>query len=128
LVAVTVNVYDVPFVRPETVHEVEMLIHTNKPGFEVTVYSVIAASPLAAGAVHETTDSPSASEVPDTDVGASATLDGTAAVDADDARPVPEAFVAVTVNEYEVPLLRPNTVHDVDAVVQKNEPGDDVTV
>ena len=89
---------------------------------------MIAAPPLEAGAVQDTTDSPLAFDVPDTDVGTPGTLDGTTAVDADDAEPVPDTFVAVTVNEYEVPLVRPGTVHDVEAVVQENEPTVDVTV
>jgi hypothetical protein len=98
-VAVTVNEYDLPLVRPETVHEVEAVAHVNEPGFEVTVYSVIAAPPLDAGAVQETSDSPLAFDVPDTDVGAPATLDGKTAAEADEAEPVPDTFVAVTVNE-----------------------------
>ena len=55
LVAVTVNVYSVPFDKPVTVigladPEAEML-----PGEEVTVYEVIAEPPLNAGAVKVTT-------------------------------------------------------------------------
>jgi hypothetical protein len=38
-------------------------------------------------------------DVPDTDVGTPGTLDGTTAVDAEEAEPVPDTFVAVTVNE-----------------------------
>ena len=56
------------------------------------------------------------------------TVDGTTAVDAEEAAPVPFTFVAVTVNVYEAPFVRPVTVHEVVAVVQLNEPGDDVTV
>jgi hypothetical protein len=67
-------------------------------------------------------------DVPDTDVGTPGTLDGTTAVDAEEAEPVPETFVAVTVNEYDVPLVRPSTVHDVEAVVQENEPEVELTV
>ena len=89
---------------------------------------MIAAPPLEAGAVQDTTDSPLAFDVPDTDVGTPGTLDGTTAVDAEEAEPVPETFVAVTVNEYDVPLVRPSTVHDVEAVVQENEPEVELTV
>jgi hypothetical protein len=46
---------------------------------------------------------------------------------ADEAEPVPETFVAVTVNVYDVPFVRPVTVHEVVAVVHWNEPGDEVT-
>jgi hypothetical protein len=48
--------------------------------------------------------------------------------DAAEAAPVPFTFVAVTVNVYEVPFVRPVTVQLVVTVVQVNEPGDDVTV
>jgi len=40
---------------------------------------------------------------------------------------MPDAFVAVTVNVYEVPFVRPATVHEVEAVVHEKEPGDEVT-
>ena len=66
--------------------------------------------------------------MPDTPVGAPGTVEGMIAAEAVEADPVPAAFVAVTVNVYEVPLVRPVTVQLVDAVVQVNEPGDDVTV
>ena len=46
-----------------------------------------------------------------TPVGAPGTVDGTAAADALDAEPVPTEFVAVTVNVYEVPFVRPVIVH-----------------
>jgi hypothetical protein len=36
-VADTVNVYDVPFVRPVTVQFVELVVHVNEPGVDVTV-------------------------------------------------------------------------------------------
>jgi hypothetical protein len=59
-VAVTVNVYAVPFVRPEIVHG---FTRTHATGvcavvetYGVTVYPVIDAPPLLAGAVQETTD------------------------------------------------------------------------
>jgi len=41
---------------------------------------------------------------------------------------MPDALVAVTVKVYEVPFVRPVTVHDVELEVHENEPGDDVTV
>jgi hypothetical protein len=67
--------------------------------------------------------------VPDTAVGAPGTANGVTAADADEAAPVPIAFVAVTVNVYAVPLLKPVTVADVAHVVDAvKPPGDDVTV
>jgi len=44
-------------------------------------------------------------------VGAPGTVDGVAAADATEAAPVPDAFVAVTVNVYAVPFVRPVIVH-----------------
>ena len=55
-------------------------------------------------------------------------VEGVAAAEATDAEPMPDALVAVTVNVYEVPFVRPVTVHEVVAVVHWNEPDDDVTV
>jgi hypothetical protein len=54
-VAVTVNVYPVPFVNPVTVALVAPVVDAVKPpGDDVTVYPVIAVPPLLAGAVHDT--------------------------------------------------------------------------
>ena len=71
--------------------------------------------------------------VPATDVGAYGTVAGITADDADDAALVPTLFVAVTVNVYDVPLVKPDTVQA--AViglpvfdVQVKPPGDDVAV
>ena len=97
-VAVTVNVYDTPPVRPVTVHEVVAVEHVKPPGDEVTVYDEIAAPPLDDGADQETTDWFVAPAVPETPVGATGTADGTIDEDAEDAALVPFAFVAVTVN------------------------------
>ena len=54
LVAVTVNVYAVPLVKPVTVADVPVVVAVTLPGADVTVYWVVAAPPLDAGAVHET--------------------------------------------------------------------------
>jgi hypothetical protein len=107
---VTVNVYAVPFVRPVTVQLVDAEVHWSEPGDEVTVYPVIAAPPFEDGAVHDTTDWPFALELAETEVGAPGTVDGTAAADAAEAAPVPMAFVPVTLNVYEVPLVSPVTM------------------
>jgi hypothetical protein len=62
-------------------------------------------------------------------VGAPGTVAGIAAAEAADAEDVPEGFVAVTLKVYEVPLVRPVTMHVVapDAV-QVLFPGVEVTV
>jgi len=55
LAAVTENVYAVPFVRPETVAVVAIMVLTDAPpGDAVTVYPVTADPPLLAGAIHDT--------------------------------------------------------------------------
>lgn len=64
LVAVAVNVYAVPFVRPLTVHEPErgvplkeLAVHCCPPGFEVTVKEVgVPPLPLAAPVTVISTD------------------------------------------------------------------------
>jgi hypothetical protein len=64
----------------------------------LTVYELIDAPPVLAGAVQDTTDDAFPAPEPDTPVGAPGTVDGVTAADADEAEPVPLAFVAVTVN------------------------------
>jgi hypothetical protein len=54
--------------------------------------------------------------------------DGVTAFDGLDAGPVPTAFVAVTVNVYDVPLVKPVTVWVVLDPDDVNPPGLDVTV
>jgi hypothetical protein len=55
LVAVTVNVYAVPLVRPEIVAVVPMIVLAlAPPGEAVTVYPVTGDPPLLEGATHET--------------------------------------------------------------------------
>ena len=58
-----------------------------------------AAPPFETGAIHETTDRAFSADVATTPVGAPGTVDGATAADAIDAALVPDAFVAVTVNE-----------------------------
>jgi hypothetical protein len=72
---------------------------------------VIDAPPFELGAVQETTDWASAPLVAVTPVGAPGTVEGVAEAEAVEAEPVPDAFVAVTVNVYAVPLVRPVIVH-----------------
>jgi len=88
---------------------------------------VIALPPFDDGAIQETTADESPN-TPDTPVGTLGTVAGTTDAEALDAEPVPALFVAVTVNVYEVPLVRPLTAQLVVVDVHVNEPGDDVTV
>ena len=56
LAAVTVNVYPVPLLNPETVAVVAPeVVAVAPPGDAATVYPVITEPPLPAGAVHDTT-------------------------------------------------------------------------
>ena len=52
----TVNVYAVPFVNPDTVHDNGPVDqpHVAPPGDAVTVYPVRSGSPVLVGADHET--------------------------------------------------------------------------
>ncbi len=54
LLAATVNVYGVPFVRPVTPHDSPAVVQVSPPGEEVTVYPVIGVPPSQAGACHDT--------------------------------------------------------------------------
>jgi len=130
LVAVTVNVYEVPAVRPVTNAAVRVpsTVAVALPGDAVTVYAVIALPP-SAGAVH-VTDAEFGPAVAVTPVGAAGRSAGTIAFDAADAALVPIAFVAVTVNVYDVPFVRPVTVVAVvpPSTVVVAPPGDVVTV
>ena len=67
----TVNVYAVPFVNPDTVHDNGPVDqpHVAPPGDAVTVYPEIASPPSSDGADHDTVTSPSP-RTPDTPVGA----------------------------------------------------------
>ena len=67
------------------------------PGEDVTVYWVIAAPPLDAGAVQDTV-AWVLPPVADTLAGAPGTVAGVTALEAVDADPVPTLLVAVTVN------------------------------
>jgi hypothetical protein len=129
-VAVTLNVYEVPFARPLTVQVLAEVVQVNDPGVEVTVYPVIAAPPFEDGAVQDTTDWPFALELAETEVGAPGTVDGVAAADAAEALLVPIGFVAVTLNVYEVPFVSPVTTHlrPLSLVLHLKLPGVDVTV
>jgi hypothetical protein len=111
------------------VHEVApAVVHVNPPGLDVTVYPVIVDPPSLPGAVHETSAEPSPATA-DTPVGASGATAGVTGVDADEAGPSPFSLVATTVNVYAVPLVSPDTVHEVaPEVVQVKPPGLDVTV
>jgi hypothetical protein len=89
---------------------------------------VIAEPPLFSGALHETVAWPSPG-VALTPVGAPGTVAGVTGEEATEAAPVPIELVAVTVNVYGVPLVRPVTTADVAPVVLAvNPPGEDVTV
>src|SRR5262245_1269934 len=101
-VAVTVNVYVVPFVRPVTVALVAVpaAVAVRPPGDAVTVKPVIALPPFESGAVQVTVACwfPAQASTP---VGAPGTVAGdrgVTALDAVEAGPVPTAFVAFTVN------------------------------
>ena len=111
LVAVTVNVYEVPDVSPVTVMVPSPAcskVPDPPAGLEVAVYFVIVAPPFDVGAVNATVAvvDPVAVAAPIT--GAPIVLTDPEAVDATDARPV--VFVAVTVNVYEVPAVSPVTL------------------
>ena len=95
-VAVTVNVYEFPLVRPLIVHVVVVLVQLPPPEDAVTVYSVMGAPPLETGAAHVITDSAFAFDDAITLVATPGAVAGVADAEAIDAVEVPEIFVAVT--------------------------------
>jgi len=88
----------------------------------------MAAPPTDVGAVQETSDSPSVFEVAMTFVGAPGTVAGVAEDDEIEGAPEPLAFFATTMNVYEIPFVRPVTVHEIKMLVQVLPPGLAVTV
>ena len=93
-------------------HEVAAVVHTTSPTTTepvdtpaevmfaeetVTVYAVIAAPPLLAGAVQLSVVEPFCNDVPDTPVGAPGTVAGVNAAEGSEAGEEPTAFVATTV-------------------------------
>jgi len=98
-------------VRPVTVADVSDpdTVELAPPGFAVTVYELMALPPLDDGGVHETV-AWALPEVAVTLVGGPATAAGVTALDGVEAGPGPTALAAVTVNVYDVPLVRPATV------------------
>lgn len=126
--AATVKLYEEPFVRRTTEQGDTALSHTTSPAALRTTNFEIAAPPVFDGAVQDTTDWAFAAPVATTEMGAPGTVEGTTEADAEEAEPVPDTFVAVTANEYDVPLASPFTVQEVNAVVHVNRPGFEVTV
>jgi hypothetical protein len=95
---VTVNVYDVPLVRPAISHVVApLVVHVRLSGAEVTVKPVIEAPPVLAGAVQEIVALALRLEVASTAVGAPATVEGPALAETASSED-PLAFIAATAN------------------------------
>ena len=120
--ALTVHVYDFPFVNPPTtIGDTAPDPAPATPAFDdthATLYPVIVLPP-SNGATNDTVTC----AFPGESVGAAGALGtvlGTATADAGDNAPVPFAFVAVTVHVYDFPFVRPLTtvgdaVSEVDA-------------
>jgi hypothetical protein len=126
-VAITVKVYAVPLVSPVTVIGLVEPVPVILPGFEVTVYPVIADPPLLAGAVNATIACAlPAVAVPI--VGAPGPVEGVTEFEATLAGLIPLAFVAITVKVYAVPLVSPVTIIGLAEPVPVKPPGLEVTV
>jgi hypothetical protein len=125
-------------VRPDTTHDVATgfspttSVEHDPPGAPVTTYPVTALPPSEVGAVHDTVTSPSPA-TPVTPVGAPGTVRGVTDPLAELAAPAPATFEATTVNVCPVPLVRPDTTHDVatgldsTAAVEHDPDGEPVT-
>jgi hypothetical protein len=123
LVAVTVNVYAVPLVKPDTVIGLDDPVPVNPPGLDVAVY-VTVLPPVAPGVNATLADASPAVAVPI--VGASGTEVTVTALDAEPVT-LPCELLEVTAKVYCVEDERPVTTNgdaDPDAV---KLPGVDVT-
>jgi hypothetical protein len=126
LLAVTVNVYAVPPVRPETVIGLVDEVPVNPPGLEVAVKLVIVEPPVAF-AVNGTDAVVDVGDDAVPIVGACGTVVAVMLDVAAEAADVAVVFVALTVNVYDVADCNPVTVIGEDPVAV-NPPGEDVTV
>ena len=124
-VAVTEQLYTVPFVSPVTTSGDAAPLALKAP--QVAVYEVIGDPPLDAGGVKAIVAC-ALPAVALTIVGAPGTAAGVTLFDKDEAGPVPTAFVAFTVNVYVIALVSPATVIGEAAPVALTPPGADVTV
>ena len=97
------------------------------PGFEVTVYDVIAEPLSEVGAVKATEAFPFPG-VTVVIVGTPGVVNGVAEPDAAEATPSPARLVALTVKVYAVPRVKPVTVSGDVAPVADSPPGFEVTV
>jgi hypothetical protein len=119
-------VYAVPFVSPVIVIGDDPPVAV-APVLDVTVYDVIAEPPVLAGAVNVTVALPFPYTA-ETFVGEPGVVAGVTALDAVEDALVPIALVAVTVNVYAVPFVRPVIVIGDDPPVAVNPPTFEVTV
>ena len=129
-VAITVNLYGIPLVRPFLVVELLVEMAVNPPGSLVTVYFVIAEPPFEIGGDQYIVASvfPGIAE---TLVGLSGTVEGIISDDGVEGNESPFILVAKTVNIYGVPFVRPVTVADVIvpfSVVTGSTPASFITV
>ena len=111
LVAVTVHVYDFPFVRPPTtIGEPTSEADPAAPPFDDTQAAVnsLIALPPSPGATNDTL---TCAFPPDTvgAAGADGTVLGITATDAAEGTPSPFVLVAITVHVYDLPFVRPPT-------------------
>ena len=110
-----------PVVKPETVIALLHVAEVNVPVIAVptavAVYVVIVAPPLDPGAVHATVTDVALATVAVPIVGAPGTVADVTELDAVDKPDVPAEFVAVVVNVYGVPFVKPVTTHEPDAPV-----------
>jgi len=101
---------------------------TRSPGVTVTEYPVTAEPPSLAGGCHEIV---AVDELPEpvTVIGLMGTVRGVSTFVGSDGREFPAALVAVTVNVYPAPFVKPIKVHDnKPAVVHVFPPGKADTV
>lgn len=125
--AVTVNVYVLPVIKLLTVIGDEEPVTMTFPGVETTIYEVMGDPPVFVGAVNVTL-ALFVNAVARPIMGAPGIVTGMTELLEEDAGPGPTAFVAVTLNVYDVPLVNPLTVIGLDVPEELIFPGVLMTV
>ncbi len=94
--AVTLNVYAVPFANPVTVQDVPLVVQVRPPGDEVTVYVTLPLVPDGAAQLIRAVELPAVTVTPVGDPGSG--ICGVTELDGVEEGPLPAELVAVTVN------------------------------
>ena len=122
LVATTLKAYAESLLNDETEQVKSAVVQESEPGIEEAVYEVAPSD----GAQETTAEVSPATAV--TAGGANGAARGITTLLTKDFTEVPPVFVAVTVNVYDVPLIKGETEQNVNTEIQVTPPGDEESV